>query len=181
MKRLSETGAPLHNKKKILSLHPGIEIWCNGSTTDFGSVCPGSNPGISTIKGGLRHPLSLRYLSSYHPVALRQPSRARGMVSPNPLRSLRSLLMRKPPFIVEIPIVVPPCFAPPRGVLGEALLLRSLTLRIGVACATPLFVEIMSYNPVALRQPSRARGMVSPNPLRSLRSVTSASHSFVLR
>ena len=27
---------------------PGIEIWCNGSTTDFGSVCPGSNPGIST-------------------------------------------------------------------------------------------------------------------------------------
>ena len=25
-----------------------IEIWCNGSTTDFGSVCPGSNPGIST-------------------------------------------------------------------------------------------------------------------------------------
>ena len=48
MKRLSETGAPLHNKKKILSLHPGIEIWCNGSTTDFGSVCPGSNPGIST-------------------------------------------------------------------------------------------------------------------------------------
>ena len=27
-----------------------IEIWCNGSTTDFGSVCPGSNPGISTMK-----------------------------------------------------------------------------------------------------------------------------------
>ena len=89
---------------------------------------------------------------SYHPVASRQPSRARGMVSPNPLRSLRSLLMRKPPFIVEMN-VVPPCFAPPRGVLGEALLLRSLTLRIGVACATPLFVEIMSYHPVALRQP----------------------------
>lgn len=29
---------------------PIIEIWCNGSTTDFGSVCPGSNPGISTMK-----------------------------------------------------------------------------------------------------------------------------------
>lgn len=28
-----------------------IEIWCNGSTTDFGSVCPGSNPGISTRRG----------------------------------------------------------------------------------------------------------------------------------
>ncbi len=26
----------------------GIEIWCNGSTTDFGSVCPSSNLGIST-------------------------------------------------------------------------------------------------------------------------------------
>lgn len=25
-----------------------IEIWCNGSTTDFGSVCGGSNPPIST-------------------------------------------------------------------------------------------------------------------------------------
>ena len=32
----------------MISLHFGIEIWCNGSTTDFGSVCPGSNPGIST-------------------------------------------------------------------------------------------------------------------------------------
>ena len=26
----------------------GIEVWCNGSTTDFGSVGPGPNPGIST-------------------------------------------------------------------------------------------------------------------------------------
>lgn len=26
----------------------GTEIWCNGSTTDFGSVCRGSNPLIST-------------------------------------------------------------------------------------------------------------------------------------
>ena len=25
-----------------------FEIWCNGSTTGFGSVCPGSSPGIST-------------------------------------------------------------------------------------------------------------------------------------
>lgn len=25
-----------------------IEIWCNGSTRDFGSLSPGSNPGIST-------------------------------------------------------------------------------------------------------------------------------------
>ena len=32
----------------MVPLRSGIEIWCNGSTTDFGSVCPGSNPGIST-------------------------------------------------------------------------------------------------------------------------------------
>ena len=25
-----------------------IELWCNGSTTDFDSVCLGSNPGSST-------------------------------------------------------------------------------------------------------------------------------------
>ena len=25
-----------------------IVPWCNGSTTDFGSVCPGSNPGGTT-------------------------------------------------------------------------------------------------------------------------------------
>ena len=25
-----------------------LELWCNGSTTDFGSVCLGSNPSSST-------------------------------------------------------------------------------------------------------------------------------------
>ena len=30
------------------------EIWCNGSTTDFGSVCSGSNPDIST-KNQIEH------------------------------------------------------------------------------------------------------------------------------
>ena len=25
-------------------------LWCNGSTTGFGSVCPGSNPGSPTLK-----------------------------------------------------------------------------------------------------------------------------------
>ena len=34
----------------FITLRHGIEIWCNGSTTDFGSVCPGSNPGISTVQ-----------------------------------------------------------------------------------------------------------------------------------
>ena len=27
-----------------------IGLWCNGSTTGFGSVCPGSNPGSPTKK-----------------------------------------------------------------------------------------------------------------------------------
>ena len=26
----------------------GTELWCNGSTTDFGSACVGSNPASST-------------------------------------------------------------------------------------------------------------------------------------
>lgn len=34
-----------------------IDLWCNGSTTDFGSVCLGSNPGRSTQR--LKHRLSL--------------------------------------------------------------------------------------------------------------------------
>ena len=28
--------------------HITIGLWCNGSTTGFGSVCPGSNPGNPT-------------------------------------------------------------------------------------------------------------------------------------
>ena len=31
-----------------------IVLWCNGSTTGFGSVCPGSNPGRTTKKSVLR-------------------------------------------------------------------------------------------------------------------------------
>ena len=38
--------------KKSVFLRPdlmkGIELWCNGSTTDFGSACVGSNPASST-------------------------------------------------------------------------------------------------------------------------------------
>ena len=29
-----------------------IGLWCNGSTTGFGSVCPGSNPGSPTKESG---------------------------------------------------------------------------------------------------------------------------------
>ena len=41
----------------------GIEVWCNGSTTDFGSACPGSNPGTSTLRGRLCRPLFLYRLT----------------------------------------------------------------------------------------------------------------------
>ena len=33
---------------KLPYLCTAIDRWCNGSTADFGSVCPGSNPGRST-------------------------------------------------------------------------------------------------------------------------------------
>ena len=30
-------------------IHKRIVLWCNGSTTGFGSVCPGSNPGTTAF------------------------------------------------------------------------------------------------------------------------------------
>ena len=35
--------------KTQLQVYANIGLWCNGSTTDFGSACPGSNPGTSTF------------------------------------------------------------------------------------------------------------------------------------
>jgi hypothetical protein len=40
--------APAAAKRKLR-----IELWCNGSTTDFGSVCLGSNPSSSTTNKNL--------------------------------------------------------------------------------------------------------------------------------
>ena len=47
MEAITETPifAPLFNRK-----HLKFGLWCNGSTTGFGSVCPGSNPGSPTNK-----------------------------------------------------------------------------------------------------------------------------------
>ena len=39
----------------FVSLQNGIEVWCNGSTTDFGSACPSSNLGTSTFLREVRH------------------------------------------------------------------------------------------------------------------------------
>ena len=50
----------LYNVKELLgflSVKIGsfiIGLWCNGSTTDFGSVSPSSNLGSPTITGDLR-------------------------------------------------------------------------------------------------------------------------------
>lgn len=44
----------LLKNKNIIPLHPVKKMidvsWCNGSTTDFGSVCQGSNPCETTKK-----------------------------------------------------------------------------------------------------------------------------------
>lgn len=34
--------------ESYLANYPNPEEWCNGNTTGFGSVIPGSNPGSST-------------------------------------------------------------------------------------------------------------------------------------
>ena len=36
--------------KEMNKFVAGIEVWCNGSTTDFGSASSGSSPDISTRK-----------------------------------------------------------------------------------------------------------------------------------
>ena len=46
----------------IFALHLAIELWCNGSTTDFGSVCLGSNPSSSTKKPVISTGFSFLYL-----------------------------------------------------------------------------------------------------------------------
>ena len=56
----------LHKNKISGIFAAGIEIWCNGSTTDFGSVCPGSNPGISTK--AMTGCVSSRFFSMVQPV-----------------------------------------------------------------------------------------------------------------
>ncbi len=39
-----------HPKKDFGLGSNRIVLWCNGSTTVFGSVCPGSNPGKTTSR-----------------------------------------------------------------------------------------------------------------------------------
>ena len=52
---------------QALSGHKAIVVWCNGSTTGFGSVCPGSNPGTTACKGHLRNNyVSFRNKSNRH-------------------------------------------------------------------------------------------------------------------
>ena len=90
----------LHCSRLLRIFAAGIEVWCNGSTTDFGSVCPGSNPGTSTEKvrpldrtflihsnflnvyasRGLQSPCNVEPVASRRPQALtfrHQPRRSR--------------------------------------------------------------------------------------------------------
>ena len=41
------------NEKVVVGTTYDIVLWCNGSTTDSGPVCPGSNPGRTTFFGCL--------------------------------------------------------------------------------------------------------------------------------
>ena len=41
-----------------------IVLWCNGNTTGFGSVIPGSNPGSTTLRQK-RHPRSTQHLGCH--------------------------------------------------------------------------------------------------------------------
>lgn len=47
-KRPARVVISLLKRQKKHTFADGIEIWCNGSTRDFGSLCRGSNPLIST-------------------------------------------------------------------------------------------------------------------------------------
>ena len=90
----------LHCSRLLRIFAAGIEVWCNGSTTDFGSVCPGSNPGTSTekvrpfdrtflihssflnvyVSRGLQIPCNVEPVASRRPQALtfrHQPRRSR--------------------------------------------------------------------------------------------------------
>jgi hypothetical protein len=42
-------------------------LWCNGSTTGFGSVCPGSNPGSPTTMQPIaaKNPLKSQVLEGF--------------------------------------------------------------------------------------------------------------------
>ena len=52
----SRKAIPLHHfSRKALM----IGLWCNGSTTGFGSVCPGSNPGSPTRKSSTNYIVEL--------------------------------------------------------------------------------------------------------------------------
>ena len=73
----------------MLYLQAGIEVWCNGSTTDFGSVCPGSNPGTSTLLRKVELAAQARHLNPSHFVT----APFRGKPAPASLRRA-SLLLR---------------------------------------------------------------------------------------
>ncbi len=63
--------------------HIKFGLWCNGSTTGFGSVCPGSNPGSPTEKA-LRY--NILELFNFRPSSNRphipffQPKRRHGII-----------------------------------------------------------------------------------------------------
>ncbi len=75
-------------------MRSGTEIWCNGSTTDFGSVCLGSNPGISTIWTKYRScDISSFFLQNWLPAPFSAPI---SLTKPPPVCAGTSLRTHQP-------------------------------------------------------------------------------------
>ena len=85
---------PLQRSSKESGIR--IVLWCNGSTTGFGSVCPGSNPGRTTTRVGSNEPtLVVVWCSS--PKCVRGMPMLHLLLSAVPVPLLCSLLRRPQP------------------------------------------------------------------------------------
>ena len=72
-----------------------IGLWCNGSTTGFGSVCPGSNPGSPTNKKGGNESFLLFCFLSLSNSRLRKQSIHQAFISFQPLVNSRLKMVNK--------------------------------------------------------------------------------------
>ena len=59
---------------RVFLLLQEIEVWCNGSTTDFGSVSLGSSPGTLTKQVGLAEGLRQQSAKLSTSVRIRYPT-----------------------------------------------------------------------------------------------------------
>ena len=84
-------------KQKIITFAAIIVLWCNGSTTGFGSVCGGSNPPRTTFKETL---LGSPFLFILLQDSLRNPDKGKIVVVRIRLGQLKRRLERASVFVV---------------------------------------------------------------------------------